>query len=98
MSLHPHFHRNPVEQMQLNSHMRRPEVQQFLLHQALHSEPATPEQVRAFLKTAPPEIFILLDALLPLPARKNLRDESVHDSPILQGLVGFFRTQQREEP
>lgn len=98
MSVHSHYRRNPVEQMRLNALMRRPEAQQILLHHALHSDPATPDQVREFLQTAPPEIFILLDALLPLPAHQNVRDASLHDSPILQGLVGVFRSQRKDEP
>lgn len=89
MTATPVNRRDPVAQERLNAHMRRPEVLQYLLHEALHADPATPEQVRAFLETAPPDVFVALDGLLPVPV-SDLPSRSVHDDPIAQGFVGLI--------
>jgi hypothetical protein len=88
MAAIPINRRDPVVQERLNEHLRRPEVLQYLLRQALHADPASPEQVRQFLTTAPPEVFVALDSLLPLP--QGSCDEHVEEDRIAQGFVGMM--------
>lgn len=77
--------------------MRRPEVLQYLLFRALHAAPASSEQVRQFLATAPPEVFVALDGLLPVPVG-DAAGGSVHDDPIAQGFVGLVLDGSRGGP
>lgn len=80
--------RNPATQRRLNELMRRPDALQYLLFQSLNSEPATPEQVKEFLATAPPEVSIAVDGLLPVTA-DGTRIGPAYDDRIVQGFVGW---------
>lgn len=65
-------HRSPEAQEFLNSVMRRKDVLEYIVSQALHAEPATPEEVERFLKEkAPPEVFVLLAEMRLDPASPN---------------------------
>lgn len=88
MSDTPFQRRDSVAQARINQHMRRKDVLEYLLARSLHAEPASPTQVKAFLATAPPEVFVALDGLLPSAAGSS-RDESVHENPLVQGFVGL---------
>ncbi|WP_437771384.1 hypothetical protein [Arthrobacter sp. KNU40] len=80
--------RTAEEQERFSSHMRRNDVLESILLESLHAEPASQEEVKWFLATAPPEVFVLLDGLLPLPLPTGLRDESLHENRTVQGFVG----------
>lgn len=80
--------RTAEQQEQLNNHMRRTDVLESILLESLHAEPASQEEVKRFLATAPPEVFVLLDSLLPLPSPTGIHDESLHENRIVQCLVG----------
>lgn len=72
----------------LNAMMRRRDVKELVLALSIQTDaPATPAQVRRFLQTAPPEVFVLLDELVPKPTA-GVRSESVYDNCIVQGFVG----------
>lgn len=83
------YNRTEEEQQRLNSHMRCKDVLEWALFQSLHAEPASQEQVKRFLVTAPPEVFVLLDGLVPLPSPAGIHDESLHENRIVQGFVGM---------
>lgn len=80
--------RTPATQDLLNARMRRKDVLEYLLHRALHAQPATPAQVKAFLATAPPEVFIAVDGLRAVTA-DGREVGSAHDDRIVQGFVGW---------
>ena len=77
------MHRSPEAQEFLNSVMRRKDAQEYIVSQALHAEPVTPEEVESFLKEkAPPEVFVLLEELTLDPAAPN--------DPMVALLVGLM--------
>lgn len=78
------------EQQRLNNHMRRKDVLERVLFQSLHAEPASEEQVKRFLAAAPPEIFVLLDGLMPPSSPAGLHNEALHEKRIVQGFVGMI--------
>jgi hypothetical protein len=81
--------RTEEEQEQLNNHMRRKDVLERILFESLNAEPASQEQVKRFLTAAPPEVFVLLDGLVPLPLPAATHDESLDENRIVQGFVGM---------
>jgi hypothetical protein len=81
--------RNPATQDRLNQIMRRPDALEYLLFQSLHAEAATPEQVKEFLATAPPEVSIAVDGLLPVTT-DGRHIGPAHDDRIVQGFVGWL--------
>lgn len=81
--------RTDEEQERLNSRMRRPDVMERILFQSLHAVPASEEQVKRFLTSAPPEVFVLLNGLVPMPSPAGIHDESLHENRIVQGFVGL---------
>ena len=81
-------HRSPEAQEFLNNVMRRKDVLEYIVSQALISEPATPEEVESFLKEkAPPEVFVLLEELTLDPAKT--------DEPMLTLVVGLMLRKPR---
>ena len=88
--------RTPEQQERINGYMRRKDVKVYLVYEALHGTiRASPEHTKRFLETAPPEIDVLLDELLPerpafLPARPR------HEEPFVQCLVGMFAQKKVE--
>jgi hypothetical protein len=89
--------RTEEEQEQLNSHMRRKDVLEWALLQSLYAEPASQKQVKRFLTTAPPEIFVLLDGLVPLPSPAAIHDGSLHANRIVQGFVGSVMARRKRD-
>ena len=81
--------RTEEEQQRLNGFMRRKDVLEGILFRSLHAEPASAEQVKRFLSLAPPEVFVLLDGLLPLPLSPGIPGDAVHENRIVQGFVGM---------
>lgn len=75
------------EQHRLNNHMRRKDVLEGVLFQSLHAEPASEEQVKRFLAAAPPEVFVLLDGLVPQPSPAGIHKEALHENRVVQGFV-----------
>lgn len=90
--------RTEEEQEQLNNHMRRKDVLERILFESLHAEPASPEQVKLFLAAAPPEVFVLLDGLVPLPSPTAIHEASVHQNRIVQGFVGSVMARRKRNP
>jgi hypothetical protein len=80
--------RTDEEQERLNSHMGRPDVMERILFESLNAEPASQEQVKRFLAAAPPEVFVLLDGLVPPSLPAATHGESLHTNRIAQGFVG----------
>lgn len=80
--------RSEEEQQRLNNHMGRQDVLEWILFQSFHAAPASEEQVKRFLAAAPPEIFVLLDGLMPPSSPADIRNEILHENRILQGFVG----------
>lgn len=76
--------RTPEQHERLNEYVRRKDVSEF----ALHTTPATSEQVKHFLCTAPPEVFVLLDGLSADRHCPDGRMTSVYDSRMVAGFVG----------
>lgn len=89
--------RTEEEQEQLNDHVRRKEVLEWALFQSLHAEPASAGQVKRFLATAPPEVFVLLGGLVPTAALPATQNESLHENPIVQGFVGAVRARRKQD-
>lgn len=89
--------RTAEQQEQLNNHMRRTDVLESILLESLHAEPASQEQVKRFLAAAPPEVYVLLDGLLPPPLPTGLGDESLHKNRIVQGFVGAAIARRRHD-
>lgn len=83
------------EQQRLNNHMRRKHVLEWVLFQSLHAEPASEEQVKRFLAVAPPEVFVLLDGLMPLPWPEGVQDEAPHENRIVQGFVAMVMAHRK---
>lgn len=81
--------RTQEQQERLNARMRRRDIREHVFFRALHAEPATTRQVKDFLASAPPEVFVLLDGILPPPSPLGIRDKSLHESRIVQGFVGL---------
>lgn len=90
-------YRAEEKQQQLNSHMRREDVLEWILVQAIHAEPASQEQVKRFLAAAPPEVFVLLDGLMPQPSPVGLHDNSLHENQIVQGFVGMAMANRKRD-
>lgn len=84
------YNRTEEDQQRLNNHMRRQDVLERLLLQSLHAAPATEEQVKRFLATAPPEVFVLLHGFLPKPPQASIYVEVLHENRIVQGFVGMI--------
>ncbi len=88
-----HRDRTPEEQERLNAHMREKPVLEWVLFHSLNARPATRQQVEAFLATAPPEVFVLLDELIapPAPGLPLDMSDSVFENPIVRGFIGLIR-------
>ncbi len=82
-------HRRPRQEV-LNNYMRREDVKKFIFQKAIHSEPATPAEVKEFLATAPEEVFVLLDSILPSPSPKGFTDPPLFEDTLTRAIVGFF--------
>jgi hypothetical protein len=91
------YNRTEEEQQRLNNHMRPKEVLEWALIQSLHAEPANAGQVKRFLAAAPPEVFMLLDGLVPLPSPAGIHDESLHENRIVQGFVGMALASRKHD-
>jgi hypothetical protein len=89
--------RTEEEQERLNSHMRHKDVLEWILLQSLHAEPAGQEQVKRFLTAAPPEVFVLLDGLVPPPSLAGIHEESLHENRIVQGFVGMAMARRKRD-
>jgi hypothetical protein len=89
--------RTDEEQERLNSHMGRPDVMERILFESLNAEPASEAQVRRFLTSAPPEVFVLLNGLVPMPSPEGIHDESLHENRIVQGFVGLALAGRRRD-
>ena len=81
--------RTNEEQGRLNGYMRRKDVREYVLHAAMHAEPATPEQVRAHLKSATQEEFVLLERIATRAPSTVLRREDLYEDPIVARFVGW---------
>jgi hypothetical protein len=84
------YTRTEKEQQRLNSHMRRKDVLEWALFQSLHAEPASEAHVKRFLTSAPPEVLVLLNGLVPMPSPEGIHDECLHENRIVQGFVGMI--------
>jgi hypothetical protein len=89
--------RTEEEQEQLNNHMRRKDVLERILFESLNAEPASQEQVKRFLTAAPPEVFVLLDGLVPMPSPEGIHDECLHENGIVQGFVGMIMAPRKRD-
>ncbi|GAB3563262.1 hypothetical protein [Spelaeicoccus albus] len=84
--------RTVEEQHRLNGYRRRRRVLEYALYHSVQAEPATAGEVKQFLKTAPPEVFILLDGLAiggPRGQRPHGVDKERNDR-IVAGVVGWL--------
>lgn len=87
-------HRTAEEQQRLNGYMRRKEVLEYALYESVQAEPATPDEVKRFLKKAPPEVPILLHGL---GARNPLDGKWRVDERIVSGFVGAVLAKGRKK-
>lgn len=82
--------RTTEEQQLLNARMRRDDVREYALQKAMHAQPAAPDEVKTFLRTAPPEVLILLDGLTVRADEPSEVDRERNDR-IVAGVVGWLR-------
>lgn len=92
--------RTVEEQQRLNGYMKRKDVQEYMLFRSTQVEPATPEQVKAFLKKAPPEVRILLNELTSETPDGVGSDElaKARKDRITAGVVGVFLEPRASQP
>lgn len=79
------------EQERMNAKMRDPKVVEYMFARALLATPATPDQVRRFLASAPPEIIILIASLIArVPGDLRILDVNAQRDTdrIVAGLIG----------
>lgn len=90
-------HRTPAKQEKLNGYMRRRDVLEYFLFQSVQAEPATPDEVKAFLATAPPEVFVLLDGLTGRTSSPDRLsdDDLARNERITAGVIGFLLARGR---
>lgn len=88
-----------AHQRRVNAKMRDPKNVEDMMFRARRATPASPEQVREFLTTAPPEFLVLIDAVAARSAGRTpgMNDEfdelarrRLRGDPITAGLVAVL--------
>lgn len=91
--------RTPRDQRRVNAKMRDPKNVEDMLFRARRATPASPDQVREFLTTSPPEFLVLIEAVSArnagrTPGRNDEFDElarrRLQGDPITAGLVAVL--------
>lgn len=90
--------RTKGEQGRLNNSMRRKDVLEKILFESLQAKPTNEEQVKRFLAVAPPEIFVLLDGLMPTPSPAGIPNEALHENRVVQAFVGMVMERVSRDP
>lgn len=84
--------RSAEEQLRINEYMNRPDVLEYVLHQALNGQPASPDEVNKVLRSAPPEVRILLRNLTLQFDNESppSKEDAARNDRITAGVVGWL--------